>query len=47
MEGWGIAGKGMYWRPVLKIRVAPGAEQRFNELSYLLEGSGMTVQREP
>lgn len=47
MEGWGIAGKGMYWRPVLRIRVAPDAEQRFNELSYLLEGSGMTVQREP
>jgi hypothetical protein len=47
MEGWGIAGKGMYWRPVLKIRVAPGAEQRFTELSSLLEGSGLTVQREP
>lgn len=47
MEGWGIAGKGMYWRPVLRVRVAPGAEQRFDELSSLLEGSGFTVQREP
>jgi hypothetical protein len=47
MEGWGIAGKGMYWRPVLKMRVAPDAEQRFTELSFLLEGSGVTVQREP
>jgi hypothetical protein len=47
MEGWGIAGKGMYWRPVLRIRVAPGGEQRFDELSSLLEGSGFSVQREP
>ena len=46
MEGWGIAGKGMYWRPILKMRVAPGAEGRFAELSSLLEGSGLTVQRE-
>lgn len=46
MEGWGIAGKGMYWRPMLKIRVAPGADGRFAELSSVLEGSGLTVQRE-
>jgi hypothetical protein len=42
---WGMAGRGMYWRPVLQVRVAPGAEQRFSELSALLEGSGLTVER--
>jgi hypothetical protein len=30
---------------VLQVSVAPGAEQRFAELSALLEGSGLTVQR--
>ena len=30
---WGMAGRGMYWRPILQVRVAPDAEQRFSELS--------------
>ena len=42
---WGMAGRGMYWRPVLQVYVAPDAEQRFAELSALLEGSGLTVER--
>ncbi len=29
MGAWGMAGRGMYWRPVLQVRVAPGAERRF------------------
>jgi hypothetical protein len=45
MDTWGIAGRGMYWRPVLSVYVADGAEQRFNELTRLLEGSGLTVER--
>ena len=45
METWGMAGRGMYWRPVLQFYVAPDAEQRFAELSALLEGSGLTVER--
>ena len=45
METWGMAGRGMYWRPVLQVYVAPDAEQRFAELSALLEGSGLTVER--
>jgi len=45
MEAWGIAGRSMYWRPVLKVSVAPDGEQRFDELSALLEGSGMIVER--
>jgi hypothetical protein len=45
MDGWGIAGKGMYWRPVLAVEVFPGGEERFAELSQLLQGSGLTVQR--
>jgi TolA-binding protein len=45
IEGWGIAGRGMYWRPVLQVSVAPGAEDRFADLSALLDGSGLTVKR--
>jgi hypothetical protein len=45
METWGMAGRGMYWRPVLQFYVAPGAEQRFADLSALLHGSGLTVER--
>jgi hypothetical protein len=35
----------MYWKPVLQFNVTPDAEQRFTELSALLDGSGLTVQR--
>lgn len=45
MKGWGIAGRGMYWRPILRVHVATGAETRFAELQALLEGSGLELQR--
>lgn len=45
MDSWGIAGRGMYWRPILHVYVAPGAESRLDELADLLDGSGMTLQR--
>jgi hypothetical protein len=45
IESWGIAGRGMYWRPVLQVAVAPDAEERFSDLTALLEGSGLTVKR--
>jgi hypothetical protein len=45
MKAWGIAGRGMYWQPVLKVRVAPGAETRYIELKVLLKDSGLEVER--
>ncbi len=45
MDTWGIAGKGMYWRPVLNFHVAPNGEARFDELKALLDGSGLEVRR--
>jgi flagellar biosynthesis chaperone FliJ len=45
MQSWGIAGNGMYWRPVLSVHVAPDAERRYAELEILLEGSGLSVER--
>jgi hypothetical protein len=45
MDRWGSAGAGMYWRPVLKVRVAAEAEGRYVDLKTLLEGSGLEVKR--
>lgn len=45
MEQWGSAGNGLYWRPVLDVHVAPGAEHRFADLERLLQGSGLIVER--
>ena len=41
----GMAGKGVYWRPILHVYVAPGAEQRFADLDRLLQGSGLIIQK--
>lgn len=45
IDHWGIAVAGGYWKPILKIDVAPDAEQQFRELSILLEGSGLVVEK--
>ncbi|MHB8969047.1 MAG: hypothetical protein ACYC3X_03100 [Pirellulaceae bacterium] len=45
VEGWGMAVAGGYWKPVLNVRVAPGADSRFEELRVLLDGSGLDVRR--
>lgn len=45
IEDWGIAVAGGYWKPVLRVDVAQGADERFEELRVLLEGSGLVVQR--
>ncbi len=45
MEQWGSAGNGLYWRPVLSIYVAPGAERRLADLQRLLYGSGLIIER--
>ena len=45
VESWDIAVAGGYWQPVLNVHVTPGAEQRFEELRVLLDGSGLEVRR--
>lgn len=45
IKPWGIAGRGMYWRPLLKIDVVPEAGGRFTELKTLLDNSGLLVER--
>lgn len=43
-DSWGVAGENMHWKPVLRVQVRPGGEQRFQELQMLLKQSGMTVE---
>jgi hypothetical protein len=45
MDTWGIAGKGMYWHPILNVYVAPGGQRRLEDLDRLLRGSGLTIER--
>jgi hypothetical protein len=48
MKSWGIAGKGLYWRPTLLVDVKPGAADRYAEVKALLEDSGLDVhERQP
>jgi hypothetical protein len=45
IDGWGIAGPGVFWRPILQIKVEPGAERQYEEMAALLENSGLIIQR--
>lgn len=43
---WGMAGQGLYWRPVLVLNVAPDGSGRARDLTQLLEHSGFDVKYE-
>jgi hypothetical protein len=45
MDSWGMAGKEMYWRPVLNFYVTPGSEPQMFELTRALDGSGLVIER--
>jgi hypothetical protein len=45
VRNWGIAGSGLYWKPVLNLNVGPDGQQRADEIMSLLENSGIDVQR--
>jgi hypothetical protein len=45
MDRWGLAMVNGYWKPVLRVEVKPGGENRYNELQALLQGSGIEVER--
>ena len=44
VKSWGIAGNGMYWRPVLTVRSAPDAAPVFRSLRILLQDSGLEIE---
>lgn len=48
IESWGLAGRGMYWKPELVMEVKPGAADRYAEIKGLLADSGLEVrERQP
>ncbi len=44
IQSWGKAGRGMYWKPALRVHVAPGAKQKWQLLQQALRTSGLEVQ---
>ncbi len=44
-EGWGLAVLNGYWKPILRVEVAPGADAQFREFEQLMSGSGLEVER--
>ncbi len=47
LRSWGIAGQGVYWKPLLQVEVMDGTEDNYEDLVALLEDSGLEVTREP
>jgi hypothetical protein len=45
IKQWGIAGRGVYWRPQLILEVGHSGEGRFADLEALLADSGFDVKR--
>jgi hypothetical protein len=44
IDGWGIAGNNLYWRPVVVLTVAPDAHERASDLERLLKNSGLEIR---
>ncbi len=44
IDGWGMAGNGLYWRPVILLSVAPQGERRASDLERLLRNSGLELK---
>lgn len=44
-DRWGLAVANGYWKPILHVEVAPGAEGNFQQLQTLLQGSGLDIIR--
>jgi hypothetical protein len=43
-ESWGLAGRGLYWSPVLVADVAPNGFGRLEQLQRMLTGSGIELK---
>jgi len=44
LDAWGLAGRDMYWKPILQIHVDQGAEYRLTQLQEVLADSGLTIE---
>lgn len=46
IDSWGIAGQGSFWKPQLRIQVAPGGDRRFATIQHMLQNSGLVIKAE-
>jgi hypothetical protein len=44
VDEWGLAGNGLYWRPVLELHVGPEALETAHRVNHLLRDSGVEVR---
>lgn len=44
IEDWGMAGQGLYWRPVIELRVSADGDSRVDPLVRLLEHGGAELR---
>ena len=44
MEGWGIAGDRMYWKPELVLTASADGQSRMDDLERLLADSGLDTR---
>jgi hypothetical protein len=44
IDRWGMAGSGLYWRPVLELHVGPDGSERASDLARLLKDSGLELR---
>jgi hypothetical protein len=44
IDGWGMAGTGLYWRPVIVLSVSPQGQRRASDLERLLKNSGLDMR---
>lgn len=44
VDEWGLAGNGLYWRPVLELHVGPDAAETAARLNHLLKDSGVELR---
>ncbi len=44
IDSWGMAGKGLYWRPVVELKVVADGNHRVDDLMRLLQHSGIEVR---
>jgi hypothetical protein len=44
IDGWGIAGNGLYWRPVIVLDVGADGQRRADDLARLLKNSGLEIR---
>ena len=45
IRGWGEPGRGMYWKPILRVRVAENAQETFAMLRNALQFSGLELEK--